>query len=91
MISEVIFDVFLMGLRAKLPYEKHQFIVVFTVWEAHRPFRKNKKIRVCFAIFWSLFPEGPPTAIFHRFGIDFGSHFRPVGGQKSEKRGSENR
>ena len=90
MISEVIFDVFLIGLGAKLPYEKHQFIVVFIVWEAHWPFRKNDEIIIFFAFFWQLLPEGPLTAIFHRFGIDFGSHVRQVGGQKSEKREPEN-
>ena len=86
MISEVVFDVFLKDACAKLPQEKHRFIVVFPVWEAHRHFRKNEKI-TCFLHFsGDFFRKGRRL----RFFIDFGSILAPILdqlGTKSRKKG----
>ena len=85
MISEVIFDVFLMDACAKLPQEKHRFILVFPVWEAQRHFRKNDKIHVFLHFSGDFFRKGRRL----RFFIDSGSILAPIWDQLGTKVGKK--
>ena len=86
MISEVIFDVFLMGLCAKLPYEKHKFIVVFIVGGTTAFSKKNEKNMFFLQFSGHFFRKGRQL----RFFIDLGSILAPIFDQlggKSRKKG----
>ena len=47
---------------------------------------ENRNILLYFLMF---FLGGSARHVFHGFGVDFGVDFRPVGDQKSGKRGTE--
>ena len=64
-----LFYVFWIGLCATEPCEKHRFLMVFTVWEAHRPFRTYENIGNFRHFSGYFFQEG----CRQRFFINFGS------------------